>query len=232
MSPSPDSSADLTGHVSPGQGTWTLELPGAVVRKFSVSEMDNNVYLVVCAATGERLLIDTADDATRILRELDADGPTAGDGGLAQVVTTHRHWDHHRALPEVVERTGAATLAGEADADELPVPTGTRLAQGDTVTVGDLSLDVVELRGHTPGSVALALSFPDHPTVLFTGDSLFPGGPGKTGSPEDFSSLMDDLEERVFAVYGDDTIVLPGHGDNTVLGAERPHLPEWRERGW
>lgn len=219
--------ADVAGHVSPGEGVWTLTMPGAVVRKLSVSDMDNNVYLVTCTATSDTLLVDAADDAARILTELERVG-----GGLGQVVTTHRHWDHHRALREVVQRTGAHTLAGEADADELSVPTGTRLTHGDTVQVGRLSLGVISLRGHTRGSVALRLDVPDHPVVLLTGDSLFPGGPGKTGGAEDFTSLMDDLEDRVFGVDDDTTLVLPGHGDNTTLGAERPHLSQWRERGW
>jgi glyoxylase-like metal-dependent hydrolase (beta-lactamase superfamily II) len=108
------------------------------------------------------------------------------------------------------------------------------LADGDTVRVGDLVLDTIGLRGHTPGSVALALSAAGDVarTVLLTGDSLFPGGPGKTASPADFHRLMDDLEERVFGVFADDALVLPGHGDNTSLGAERPHLQQWRARGW
>src|SRR5690606_28927297 len=126
------------------------------------------------------------------------------------------------------------TLAGAADADALPVAVDRRVEDGDTVRVGDLLLDVVGLRGHTPGSVALALTVGgDVPrTVLFTGDSLFPGGPGRTTSPEAFTSLMDDLQARVFDVYDDDALVLPGHGDNTTLGAERPQLGEWRARGW
>lgn len=229
---------DLTGHVTPGGDSWTLELPGAQVRKFSVSEMDNNVYLLTCTVTGERLLIDAADDADRIQAELTSapDSSSEAPVALGQVLTTHRHWDHHRALAEIVERTGAVTLAGadDADAEEMPVQIGTRLAHGDTVRVGDLVLDVVSLRGHTPGSVALVLTAGGDVcrTVMFSGDSLFPGGPGKTWSADDFGSLMDDLQERVFEVYPDETVVLPGHGDNTVLGAERPHLPEWRERGW
>lgn len=223
---------DWTGHVSPGEGSWSFVWPTVAVRKFSVSDMDNNVYVVQCQATLERLLIDAADDAERIFTELDTGEPTSGDGTLAQVLTTHRHWDHHRALAEVVERTAAATLAGDADADVLPVPTGVPLAHGDRVRVGELVLEVISLRGHTPGSIALALTVPDRPTVLFTGDSLFPGGPGKTSSSEDFTSLMDDLESRVFGVYGDDTLVLPGHGDNTTLGQERPDLQTWLERGW
>lgn len=225
---------DAIGHVEPGGESWTLELPGAVVRKFSVSDMDNNVYLLVCTATGERLLVDAAADADRIAEVLDDDGPSAGDGGLAQVVTTHRHWDHHRALVDVLERTGARHLAGTDDADELPAPVDAPLRDGDTVRVGDLVLDVIGLRGHTPGSVALALAVGGDArhTVLLSGDSLFPGGPGKTPDPAAFASLMDDLETRVFGVLPDATVVLPGHGDNTTLGTERPDLHRWRERGW
>ena len=94
-----------------------------------------------------------------------------------------------------------------------------------------MPLEVIHLRGHTPGSIALVYRAADGPH-LFTGDSLFPGGPGRTGSPEDFTSLMDDLEERVFGPLPDETWVYPGHGDDTTLGAERPQLAEWRERGW
>jgi glyoxylase-like metal-dependent hydrolase (beta-lactamase superfamily II) len=106
------------------------------------------------------------------------------------------------------------------------------VAHGDTVPVGSSTLSVVHLRGHTPGSIALAYSDADGVTHLFTGDSLFPGGPGRTTSVTDFSSLMDDLEERVFAVYDDSTWIYPGHGNDTTLGAERPSVPEWRSRGW
>ncbi|MGO0576199.1 MBL fold metallo-hydrolase [Ornithinimicrobium panacihumi] len=223
---------ELAGHVEPGGPGWILGLGAARVLKISVSDMHNNVYVLLCTATQERLLVDAADDAAHLLAVLDQDLPVKGDGRLAQILTTHQHWDHHRALAEVVGRTGARTLAGEADADALPVIPDVRLRHGDTVTVGELVLQVIGLRGHTPGSVALALQVPDRPTVLLTGDSLFPGGPGKTSTPDDFTSLMDDLETRVFDVYGDDAIVLPGHGANTVLGVERPHLAEWRARGW
>lgn len=220
-----------SGHVEPGGPGWSVDLGSARVRKISVSEMDNNVYLITCTVTGERLLIDAADDPERILELLrEEDGTTE----LGQVLTTHGHWDHHRALEAVVAATGARTLAGEADADDLPVPVDVRLGDGGLLRVGNLILDIISLRGHTPGSVALALSTAGDQsrTLLFTGDSLFPGGPGKTGSPEDFTRLMDDLQERVFAPYADHAVVLPGHGDNTTLGAERPQFGTWRSRGW
>lgn len=216
-----------TGDVTPGGPADVRDEGTLVIRKASVGDFDNDVYLLTCTATGEQLLIDAACDADR-LTELIAEGGS----GLATLVTTHRHPDHVRALGDVAASTGATTVAGVNDADALPIPMDRAVAQGDTVTVGDQRLDVIELRGHTPGAIALAWHSPSGRTHLFTGDSLFPGGPGKTHSPEDFTSLMDDLESRVFGVYDDDTWVYPGHGKDTTLGAERPSLPEWRERGW
>ena len=201
----------------------------------AVSEMDNNVYLLT-ASSGEQLLVDAADDAPAVERLLAA----AGDGRLRTVVTTHQHRDHHRALADVVAAHRPTVAAGEPDADALPVPVDNRLTHGDVLAVDDagtVELEVIALRGHTPGSVALALSEPDdaeHPgrVHLFSGDSLFPGGVGRTTSAADFTSLIDDVEERVFARFGDDTVVHPGHGAPTTLGVERPHLAEWRARGW
>ncbi len=216
-----------SGSVQPGGPSDVRELGALTIRKASVSSMDNNVYLLTCRETGAQLLIDAADDPDRVLALV-----AEGTGRVEQIVTTHRHWDHHRALAAVAEATGASTAAGDADADELPVIPETRLGHGDRVTVGRAVLDVVHLRGHTPGSVALAYADPSGHAHLFTGDSLFPGGPGKTGSEADFTSLMDDLESRVFDVYDDRTWVYPGHGKDTTLGAERPHLSEWRARGW
>ncbi len=221
-----------TGDVTPGGPSDVRELPDAVLRKASVSAMDNNVYLLTDRATGEQLLVDAADDAPRVLA-LVAEGIPDGGTGLATVVTTHQHWDHHRALADVVRATGARTAAGRDDAPHLPVPPDVLLDQGDTVTVGALTLDVVHLRGHTPGSVALVLRSSDGSTHVFTGDSLFPGGVGNTQEdPARFTQLIDDVEERLFGTLSDDTWVYPGHGKDTTIGAERPHLPEWRARGW
>lgn len=216
-----------TGEVSPGGPSDVRELDGLTIRKCSVGTMDNNAYLLTCSVTDEQLLIDAADDADR-LSELIGEGT----GRLHAIVTTHQHWDHHRALRSVVESTHATTYAGAPDAPELPVAVDETVEQGDVISFGAVDLDVVRLTGHTPGSVALAYTEPGGRVHLFTGDSLFPGGPGKTGSPADFTSLMNDLEDRVFGVHGDDTWIYPGHGSDTTLGAERPHLDEWRERGW
>lgn len=216
-----------TGHVTPGGPTDIRRLGRATIRKMSVSEMHNNVYLLTCTATGEQLLIDAADDAHRCLGLV-----REGTGRLDHLVTTHQHWDHVRALEDVVRVTGTTTYAGADDADALPVAPDVRLRHGDVVTVGELRLDVIHLRGHTPGSVALSWADPDGHTHLFTGDALFPGGAGRTTNPEDFTSLMDDIEQRVFATHDDDTWFYPGHGDDSTIGAERPHLDEWRQRGW
>ncbi|MGH8894711.1 MAG: MBL fold metallo-hydrolase, partial [Actinomycetes bacterium] len=201
------------------------ELTGQTLTKVSVGPLDNNAYLLRCRSTGRRLLIDAADDPSTLLALL-------ADGGLDRVVTTHRHRDHWQALAEVVSATGAGTAAGRDDATAIPVPSDEPLADGDRVMVGDVSLEVIGLVGHTPGSVALLYDDPDGHPHLFTGDSLFPGGPGKTTRPEDFTSLMDDLEGKVFGRFSDATWVYPGHGKDTTLGAERPSLPEWRRRGW
>jgi glyoxylase-like metal-dependent hydrolase (beta-lactamase superfamily II) len=217
-----------TGAVTPGGPADVRELGRLTIRKLAVSEMHNNVYLLTSRATGEQLLIDAADEPDRIMALVES-----GGGGLGTVVTTHQHWDHVRALPDIVARTGARTVAGREDAEALPVPVDVPVGQGDRISFGDVDLDVIHLRGHTPGSIALAYRDDDGRVHLFTGDSLFPGGVGATSRPgQSFTSLIDDVTTRVFEVFGDDTWFYPGHGDDSTLGAERPHLQEWRDRGW
>lgn len=217
------------GKVSPGDPAQVRELDGLTVRKLAVSQMSNNVYLLTCGATGAQLLIDAADEAEQVLTLIEQGGP-----GLTALATTHKHWDHVRALEEVASRTVAPTYAGAADADALPLAPDHRLDHGDTIRFGDVRLDVIGLRGHTPGGIALAWTEPSGRVHLFTGDSLFPGGVGATDRYDDqsFPELIDDVEHRIFDRYGDDTWFYPGHGDDGVLGAQRPHLQEWRERGW
>jgi glyoxylase-like metal-dependent hydrolase (beta-lactamase superfamily II) len=219
---------NYTGHVDPGTAARRT-LPGATIVKASVGPMDNNAYLVTCSETGETLLIDAANDADVLVDLVRRYAPK-----LALIVTSHQHWDHWQALQALAEATGAPTAAHKIDAGPLPVKPDRLLAHGDTVPVGKLNFEVLHLRGHTPGSIALALGGPatGNVTQLFTGDCLFPGGVGKTWKPGDFAQLLDDVITRVFDRFADDTVVYPGHGDDTTLGAERPHLAEWRERGW
>lgn len=214
--------------------TLIHSLRDITIRRISVSEMDNNVYLLTAKGSGAQLLIDAADDLPAILEMLsDAAADTAAAPKLTLIATTHQHWDHVRALPELVKTTGAMTAAGTDDAPELPVPVDVLLDHGDVGNFDGFDVTAVHLRGHTPGSVALVYEDPAGPAHIFSGDSLFPGGVGNTQKdPERFKQLMTDVTERLFAVYPDDTVVHPGHGKPTTLGAERPHLEEWRTRGW
>ncbi|MBV8933138.1 MAG: MBL fold metallo-hydrolase [Kutzneria sp.] len=220
---------DYTGHVQPGGPAAIRTLDVLTITKISVGPMDNNAYLLVCRRSGDALLIDAAADPER-LSDLLGHGPRRPR--LRTVVTTHQHPDHWQALGAVAGANGANTAAHPADAGPLPVPPDFLVEHGDTLRIGDCMLEVIHLRGHTPGSIALLYRDPTGHPHLFTGDSLFPGGPGKTTSPRDFTSLMDDLEARVFDVLPDDTWVYPGHGDDTTLAAERPKTGEWRARGW
>jgi glyoxylase-like metal-dependent hydrolase (beta-lactamase superfamily II) len=219
---------NYTGHVEPGTAAKRI-LPGVSILKASVGPMDNNAYLVTCSATGETLLIDAANDADVLIDLVQNHAPK-----VSLILTSHQHFDHWQALEALAQATGAPTAAHQIDADPLPVKPDRLLAGGDTVQIGELTFEVIHLRGHTPGSIALALDGPatGDVTQLFTGDCLFPGGVGKTWQPGDFTQLLEDVTTRVFDVYGDSTVVYPGHGDDTTLGAERPNLAEWRERGW
>jgi len=218
-----------TGDVQVGGRPDVRELPGLTVTKIAVGPYDNNAYLLRCTATGEQLLIDAANEAGRLLELI-------GDRPLGRIVTTHRHQDHWTALSEVAEATRAAVIAHPHDAGALPVAVAEPVEGGDTIRVGRADLEVIHLRGHTPGSIALLydaggeLAATPH---LFTGDSLFPGGVGNTwGDPTNFKQLMTDVSERVFERLPDKTWFYPGHGKDSTLGRERPSLPDWWARGW
>jgi glyoxylase-like metal-dependent hydrolase (beta-lactamase superfamily II) len=220
---------DYTGHVDPGGPAARRALPSLTITKVSVGPMDNNAYLLVCRETNDALLVDAANEPQRLNDLL---GHRENRPRLRTIVTTHRHGDHWQALGAVTGATGARTVAHPDDARQLPVPPDALVRHGDVIDVGEFQLEVIHLRGHTPGSIALLYRQPSGHPHLFTGDSLFPGGPGKTTSVATFTSLMDDLEERVFGPLPDDTWFYPGHGDDSTLGAERPKLGEWRTRGW
>lgn len=223
--------SDYTGRVTPGGGPDVRELAHLTITKVAVDpKMSNNCYLLRCRHTGQQVLVDAAAEPETLL-------PLIGEAGLTTVATTHQHWDHHRALADVVSATRAEVVAGAPDAAAITDQTGVdvtrRLAHGDTVAVGDCTLEVIAIAGHTPGSIALLYDDPDGHPHLFTGDSLFPGGVGNTfGDKAAFAQLIDEVETKVFGRLPDDTWFYPGHGDDSTLGAERPALPEWRDRGW
>lgn len=220
----------MTGlfHTSAHDSPVRFDAGNVSCTKVSVGPMDNNAYLL--DAGGPVVLIDAADDAPRLLELI-------GDGGLAAVITTHRHHDHVGALAEVVRTTGAQAWAGAPDVEAIEQPTGVRsipVWTGDLIEAGGIRLEVIGLVGHTPGSIALVLRSgrADEPVNIFTGDSLFPGGVGATGSAQQFNSLLADVSTKIFDRFDDETIIHPGHGDSTTIGVERPQLAHWRARGW
>lgn len=218
-------SNQYTGHVEPGGPTArrVVETPQAHVeiRKLSVGPMDNNAYVLVDTGAGKALLIDAANDASRLLTEVDG-------LDLVAIVTTHGHRDHWQALGPVADATAAPVFLHPADQDLVPRPADKELIDGQVIGFGSAEVSVIHTPGHTPGSTCLLLGG----RHLFTGDTLFPGGHGRVIDDEHHHLIMDGLEREVFDRLPDDTWVYPGHGDDTTLGAERPHLAEWRERGW
>src|SRR3954470_10236433 len=214
-----------SGNVKVGGASDSRDTGPLRITKVAVGPMDNNAYFLRCTSTGDVLLVDAANEPDRLLREL-------GDDRLGRIVTTHQHFDHWQALPEVFAATGAPVAAHPLDAGALPVEVVEPLEDGDTVRVGDCELSVIHIVGHTPGSIALLYQGPDRPH-LFTGDCLFPGGVGNTEKdPQRFASLINDVEQKLFDKLPDSTWVYPGHGGDTTLGAERPNVAEWRTRGW
>ncbi|ERS56756.1 MULTISPECIES: MBL fold metallo-hydrolase [Corynebacterium] len=194
------------------------------LHQISVSEMDNNCYLLTAGDQG--LLVDAADNAPAILdmaREAGVD--------ITAVLTTHRHWDHVRALGEVLQATNAKHYASFIDSPAIPEDVDVELREGDSIEFAGMKLPIIILRGHTPGGVALVATV-DGVTNLFVGDSVFPGGLGRTTSEGDFVRLYKDVTKRVFEEFPDNAIIRPGHGKPTTLGEERPKLGDWWERRW
>lgn len=218
--------SEYTGQVTVGGPSDTRSASGLKITKVAVGQFDNNCYLLECESTGELLLVDAAAETETLIREI-------GDRQLTRILTTHRHADHWQALQDLVQRTGATTYAHPADAEELPVTPDTLVPDGGTVKVGAVTLEAIHLVGHTPGSIALLHAEDSPEPHLFTGDCLFPGGVGNTWEdPKAFDSLYEGVVTKVFDRLPDSTWIYPGHGGDSTLGAERPHLAEWRERGW
>lgn len=214
-----------TGMVEP-DGDWQDRSDGPVlIRKLSVEEFDNNVYVVACATTREAFLIDVAARPARLAE-------ATADRKLLAAVQTHGHWDHVRAWDAVRDDQGVPIWGHPGDAELFPRPVDRELTDGERLAVGGIEVEVIHLPGHTEGSL-LYLVQGDERAHLFSGDTLFPGGPGNTfGNVDNHRRIMDGLEEKIFGRLPDNTWVYPGHGADTTLGAERPHLTEWRERGW
>jgi glyoxylase-like metal-dependent hydrolase (beta-lactamase superfamily II) len=214
-----------TGHVEP-DGPWQDRLDGSLrIRKLSVEELDNNVYVLSCRRTGASLLVDLAARPDRLREAL-------ADGDPIAAVQTHGHWDHVRAWAALADDPGLAVWGHPGDTDLFPASVDRELGHGDILAVGDVRVEVLHVPGHTDGSLLFLVEGETRPH-LFSGDTLFHGGPGNTwGDPERFRLIMDGLEREVFDRLPDETWVYPGHGDDTTLGAERPNLPAWRERGW
>jgi glyoxylase-like metal-dependent hydrolase (beta-lactamase superfamily II) len=215
-----------SGAVKVGGPADVHELTDLMISKVAVGPMNNNAYVLRCRATDEQLLIDAAAEPHTLLTLI-------GDSGITSVVTTHQHGDHWGALREIVDATGARTYAGRYDAEGIPVPTDSPVEDGEVISVGHVRLTARHLVGHTPGSIVLIYDDPHGAPHVFTGDCLFPGGVGNThGDAGNFTSLLDGVRDKLFDPLPDETWVYPGHGSDTTLGAERPHLDEWRERGW
>lgn len=191
------------------------------VHQIVVGPMDNNVYVLRCRRTGQAMLIDAANEHEALLeicRRL----------GVTQVVETHGHWDHIQAVPAVRD-AGISVAVTSADAGMLP-SYDLVLEDDEVLHVGDLRIRTLATPGHTPGSICFAV---EGTNLLFTGDTLFPGGPGNTSfEGGDFPAIIESIDRRIFAAFKPDTLVLPGHGTSTTVGDEAPHLQEWVDRGW
>lgn len=188
------------------------------VDKIVVGPLDNNVFLLVCAATSQAVVIDAAADAPAIVEMAVGTAPQA-------VLTTHGHWDHVGAATAVGSALDVPVYIGPEDKAMAKLPEALDLAAGK-LPLGELELEIIATPGHTPGSRCIKVGH-----LIFTGDTLFPGGPGATQSPGDFETIMASLDDKLFT-EPDETMILPGHGLDTTIGAERPHVEKWRARGW
>jgi glyoxylase-like metal-dependent hydrolase (beta-lactamase superfamily II) len=193
---------------------------GIRLKQFSVGSFDNNVYILIDPSTHESVLFDAPFDATRILDQLS--GTT-----LRYILMTHADPDHVQALSEVRAKTGAPVGAHHYEADRLPQPPDFELHDGDIIRFGNVELRALHTPGHAPGSMSFVTG-----DILIAGDTLFPGGPGNTERADgNFDEIIESIRTKLFTLP-DDTKVYPGHGKPTTIGAEKPHLQEWIDRGW
>lgn len=189
-----------------------------IVRKLRVGDMENNVYVLECPSTHDSLLIDGCFDAAQIMSG-------CSGANVVSIVQTHGHFDHVQALPELKEQLEVPVAAHPGDS--YPVAIERELSDGDAIDFGECTAQVLFTPGHSPGSICLLVG-----KHLVAGDTLFPGGPGNTfGDATAFETIIGSVRDRLFTLP-DDTIVYPGHGDDTTIGTEKPHLQEWIDRGW
>jgi glyoxylase-like metal-dependent hydrolase (beta-lactamase superfamily II) len=193
----------------------------AEIHKLVVGPMDNNVFVLRCKETGDSVLLDAANEHEKLLE-------LCQRLNVRRILETHGHWDHIQAVPAVRD---AGYEVGVTSQDSAMLPSyDFVLHDDDVIEVGRLRLHTIHTPGHTPGSMCFRL---EGSPVLFSGDTLFPGGPGNTTfEGGDFPTILRSLEERLFSEVPDDHIVMPGHGDDTTIGTEKPHLQEWADRGW
>jgi glyoxylase-like metal-dependent hydrolase (beta-lactamase superfamily II) len=191
------------------------------IHKVVVGPMDNNVFVLRCRHTGEAVLIEAANEHERLLE-------LASALGVRRVLETHGHWDHIQAVPELRD---AGYSVGVTRQDASMLESYDEIIEDDSVvSVGRLRLRTIHTPGHTPGSMCFLV---EGKPLLFSGDTLFPGGPGNTSfEGGDFSTIIGSIEQRLFVRLGAETLVMPGHGDDTTIGDESPHLDEWIDRGW
>jgi glyoxylase-like metal-dependent hydrolase (beta-lactamase superfamily II) len=193
----------------------------AAIHKVVVGPMDNNVFVLRCKATGDAVLLDAANEHERLLE-------LCRDLGVRKVLETHGHWDHIQAVPAV--RDAGYEVGVTAQDAEMLDSYDFVIEDESVIEVGRLRLHTIHTPGHTPGSMCFRV---EGSPVLFSGDTLFPGGPGATKFPGgDFDAIIRSLDQRLFGALDDDVLVFPGHGDDTTIGTERPHLQEWADRGW
>jgi len=193
----------------------------AEIHKVVVGPMDNNVYVLRCKQTGDAVLLDAANEHDRLL-------DLCKRLNVREVLETHGHWDHIQAVPQLRD-AGYSVHVTSQDAAMLP-SYDEILQDDDVIEVGRLKLHTIHTPGHTPGSMCFLI---EGSPVLFSGDTLFPGGPGNTSfEGGNFAQIIRSIDDRLFAKLDPETIILPGHGDQSTIGTERPHLQEWVDRGW
>lgn len=192
----------------------------AEIHKVVVGPYENNVFVLRCTQTGEAVLIDAANEHEMLLE-------LCQRLGVGQVIETHGHWDHIQAVPELRDAGYSVHVTAE---DAAMLPSYDELLEDESIVeVGRLRLHTIHNPGHTPGSMSFRL---EGSPILFSGDTLFPGGPGNTKTDlGDFDQIITSIDRRLFTLPPE-TLVLPGHGDDTTIAAERPHLQEWIDRGW